>query len=178
MRLASRSTHISTRIRSASTALAVLAGSVAFAAVGAGTAQASSSSCAQVLGQSQTIMAGGRSIGSFYLAWNYCDPNNKVAYTEVNLWNTNYVNANWHNGLIDVKSSSNYSANTNAPVLNANSWWWDSGFIKVAPNVSNTRLYHGNMNFTAGGHSCSGQTPTWNFSNGSPDNDGMFVHCS
>ncbi|MFF3662569.1 hypothetical protein [Streptomyces olivochromogenes] len=168
--------QISTRMRAASTALAILAASLTFAAVGTGTAQAGS--CASVLGPSQAITVNSQTIGSFYLAWNYCNSSNEVAYTEVNLWNTNYVNGNWHGGQIDVKSSSSHSANTNAPLPNLNSWWWDSGFIKVAPNVSNTRLYYGNMNFTAGGHSCSGQTPTWNFSNGSYSTSGMYVHCS
>ncbi|MFI1105203.1 YcaO-like family protein [Streptomyces melanogenes] len=64
MRLAS-STHITTRMRSASTALVVLAGSVAFAAVGAGTAQASSSSSHRCWGNHRPSWpAGGRSARS------------------------------------------------------------------------------------------------------------------
>ncbi|NVK76556.1 hypothetical protein [Streptomyces morookaense] len=160
-------------MRAASAALAVVAGSLTFATAGAGSASASVTDCGQVLGPIQSIKVGSRTIGQFYLAWNSCS---KQAYTEVNLWNTNYVNGNWHGGLIDVKSSSHYNSNTDSPKPNVGTWWWDSGYIPVT-GVSNTRLYHGNWNFTAGGHSCSGQTPTWNFSNGSYSTDGTYSHC-
>lgn len=169
--------RMGTRMRAASAALAVLAGSLTFATVGAGTAHATTS-CASVLGPIQSIKVGSQTIGQFYLAWNYCDSNNKVAYTEVNLWNTNYVNANWRSGQIDVRSSSDFKSAGGSPQPNAGTWWWDSPFTKVAPNVYNTRLYYGRWNFTAGGHSCSGETPTWNFSNGTPDTSGMYSSCS
>ncbi|MFJ4593847.1 MULTISPECIES: hypothetical protein [unclassified Kitasatospora] len=179
--------RISTRMRAASAVLTVIAGSLTFATVGAGTASAgsltfatvgagtaSAADCGQVLGPARTIVAGGQSIGRAYLAWNSCS---KQAYTEINLWNTNYVNGNWHSGLIDVKSSSNYNSNTGSPQPNVGSWWWDSGYIPVT-GVSNTRLYHGNWNFTAGGHNCNGQTVTWNFSNGSYDSSQESLpHC-
>lgn len=169
--------RIGARVRAASTALAVISTSLTFAVAGTGTAHAGSTSCAAVLGGGQYIWAGGRTIGNFYLAWNYCDPNNKVAYTEVNIWNTNFVNGNWHNGLIDVKSSSDHASNTGSPQPNAGSWWWDSGFIKVAPNVHNDRRYHGSMNFNAGGHQCWGDTPTWDFSGAGVVAAGS-VHCT
>ena len=163
--------RISARVRAISAAFAVIAGSLTFTAVGAGTAGASGCpSNGQVLGPIQTISAGGRSIGQFYLGWN-CNG----AYTEVNLWNTNYIN-NWRNGQVDVQSSSDFKVGPSAPVYNNGTYWFDAGYIPVY--VSNTRLYHGNWNFTAYGHSCSGETPTWNFSNGSYDSSNAFSHCN
>ncbi|MFD9656715.1 hypothetical protein [Streptomyces mirabilis] len=68
--------QVSTRMRAASTALAILAASLTFAAVGTGTAQAGS--CASVLGPSQAITVNSQTIGSFYLAWNYCNSSNEL----------------------------------------------------------------------------------------------------
>ncbi|MER0449933.1 hypothetical protein ABR738_36225 [Streptomyces sp. Edi4] len=65
------------------------------------------------------------------------------------------------------------------PVLNNGTYWFDAGFIPVT-NVSNNREYTGNWNFTAYGHSCSGQTSTWNFSYGgaSGSNNHPYSHCN
>lgn len=166
--------RIHTRIRTASAALAVVAASLTFTTVGTGSANAAS--CppgGQVLGAIQSIKVGTQTIGQFYLGWN-CNG----AYTEVNLWNTNYVN-NWSFGQVDVKSSSNSSVNSNKPVLNNGTYWFDAGYIPVT-NVTNTREYTGNWNFTANGHSCSGQTSTWNFSYGgvSNTNNHPYSNCS
>ncbi|MHA7962073.1 hypothetical protein ACX9I7_30485, partial [Streptomyces sp. L500] len=76
-----------------------------------------------MLGAIQSIKVGTQTIGQFYLGWN-CNG----AYTEVNLWNTNYVN-NWSFGQVDVKSSSNSSVNSNKPVLNNGTYWFDAGYI-------------------------------------------------
>ncbi|WP_030394640.1 hypothetical protein [Kitasatospora purpeofusca] len=166
--------RIGTRARAASAAAVMVVAGLSSVMVGAGSAQASAASCpagGQVLGPIQNISVGSQTIGKFYLGWD-C----RGAYTEVNLWNTNYVN-NWSYGQVTVKSSSNYSANNNRPIANAGTYWFDAGFIPVT-GVSNTRLYKGNWNFTAYGHSCSGETPTWNFSNGSYSTADMFSHCS
>ncbi|WP_159394450.1 hypothetical protein [Streptomyces sp. NRRL S-495] len=166
--------RVGTRVRAASAAAVVVVAGLSSVMVGAGSAQASAASCpagGQVLGPIQNILVGTQTIGKFYLGWN-CNG----AYTEVNLWNTNYVN-NWSFGQVDVKSSSDYKANSNRPILNAGTYWFDAGFIPVT-GVSNTRLYKGNWNFTANGHSCSGETPTWNFSNGSYTGPSTLPHCS
>ncbi|MGI5336671.1 hypothetical protein ACQEVS_04305 [Streptomyces sp. CA-181903] len=148
------------RIRAASVALAVAAAGITFTTTGTASARATSCpSNGQVLGAIQTIKVGSQSIGQFYLGWN-CNG----AYTEVNLWNTNYVN-NWRYGQVDVKSSSNVSTNSNKPVPNNGTYWFDAGYIPVT-GVNNTREYSGRWNFNAYGHSCSGETSTWNFSYG------------
>ncbi|MFE9411183.1 hypothetical protein ACFYN0_20735 [Streptomyces sp. NPDC006704] len=161
-------------MRAVSAAFAVVAAGLTFTAVGTGSAGAAGCpSGGQVLGAIQPIKVGTQTIGQFYLGWN-CNG----AYTEVNLWNTNYVN-NWSNGQVDVKSSSNSAVNSNRPVLNNGTYWFDAGFIPVT-NVSNNREYTGNWNFTAYGHSCSGQTSTWNFSYGgvSGSNNHPYSHCN
>ncbi|EMF01511.1 hypothetical protein J7W19_00635 [Streptomyces mobaraensis NBRC 13819 = DSM 40847] len=163
-----------TRIRTVSAALAVAAASITFTTAGTGSAHAAGCPAnGQVLGAIQSIKVGSQTIGQFYLGWN-CSG----AYTEVNLWNTNYVN-NWRFGQVDVKSSSHYAVNSNKPVLNNGSYWFDAGYIPVT-GVSNTREYKGNWNFTAYGHSCSGQTTTWNFSYGGPSNtdNSPYSNCS
>lgn len=167
--------RISTRMRAAAAAFAVVAGSLTFTAATAGTANASGCpSGGQVLGSVLPITTGSQQVGQFYLGWN-CNG----AYTEVNIWNTNIVN-NWSYGQVDVVSSSNSSANNSAPVYNNGSYWFDAGYIPVY--VTNNRLYHGSFNFTANGYNCSGSTSQWNFANGSYTNNYNGItagaHCS
>ncbi|MEV7770674.1 hypothetical protein [Kitasatospora sp. NPDC086791] len=166
---------LSTRIRAAVTALAVAAGGLTVAVAGPAT---TANACGRAqLGPTRYIWSGGHTVGTFYLAWDSCA---KAAYTEAHITNTNWTRTD---GFIEVRNSSG-GGSEYGPAYPTVVWdgtaWWDSFYpnqsmLSIYSNPSSDRLYYGLAELS--GCSRQGQTPEWNFSNGSVVNNGYDMLC-